>query len=439
MSEPRAPLADLRVLDLLEGDRGVFATKMLATLGAEIVTVEPPGGDRLRGDAPFLGGRPGEERGLRWHHYRSGTESLVLDLRGSTADRDRLAALAAGADVVLENFAVGELDSLGLGYEALAAANRGLVMASITPFGQTGPRRAWLGSDLVGYAAGGMMSLTGEPDEPPVRLGGGQAHQFAGMYAAMGVLCAITRRAVTGLGTRVDVSVQEAVAASIADAGRHLLPVQRRAQPGSGRDRTPDRRPGPDRPLRRRPHADRLPRAAPVPPAGRLGARDRRLRRPARRSGARRGDEPAAVARHDQRADRRLARLLLEGRCLRAAAEPPRAVGTGQLDARPGDQPAARGTLVLRRDRARRERGQGEGGGLAIPLRSKLDRLPESRSATRGAPREPVRSDPGHHRADRGAAPWSPLGDGAARPRRVAGTRLLLGTGRTLVRPDARP
>jgi crotonobetainyl-CoA:carnitine CoA-transferase CaiB-like acyl-CoA transferase len=219
MSAPRAPLADLRVLDLLEGDRGVFAAKLLTTLGAEVIKVEPPEGDRLRGDAPFLGEERGRERSLRWHHYRAGNESLVLDLRGSAADRVRLAELAASADVVLENLAVGELDALGLGYETLAAANPGLVMASITPFGQTGPRREWLGSDLVGYAVGGMMSLTGEPDEPPVRLGGGQAHQFAGMYAAMGVLAAIARRAVTGVGTRVDVSVQEAVASSIADAG----------------------------------------------------------------------------------------------------------------------------------------------------------------------------------------------------------------------------
>ena len=219
MREPRSPLADLRVLDLLEGDCGAFAAKLLGTLGAEIVKVEPPSGDRLRADAPFLGGEAGPDRGLRWHHYRSGARSLALDLRRSAEDRGRLTELAAGADIVLENFAVGELDSLGLGFDALAAANPGLVMASITPFGQTGPRAGWAGSDLVGYAAGGMMSLTGETDEAPVRLGGGQANQFAGMYAALGTLCALTRRAATGLGTRVDISVQESVASSIADAG----------------------------------------------------------------------------------------------------------------------------------------------------------------------------------------------------------------------------
>lgn len=213
------PLRGIRILDLLSGAGGALAPRLLGQLGAEVVKVEPPAGDPLRADAPFLDDREGAERSLRWHHYRAGATSLVLDLEGSERDREAFLELVAGSDAVLENLPPGRLAALGLGYERMREANPELVLTSITPFGQSGPRRDWAGGDLVGYAAGGMMSLTGEPSEPPVRLGGGQAFQLAGLYAAMGTLCALTARATSGEGDHVDVSVQEAVASSIADAG----------------------------------------------------------------------------------------------------------------------------------------------------------------------------------------------------------------------------
>lgn len=213
-----APLEDVRVVDLLEGALGAFCGSLLASLGADVIKVEPLEGDRMRKDRPFLDGLPGRERSLRWHHFASGRRSIALDL-DQARDRAALLQLVDAADVVLENRPVGALEALSLGAATLRARNPGLIVTSMTPFGQTGPRRDWLGGDLVGYAAGGMMSLTGEPDEPPVRLGGGQASHLLGLYGAVGTLVALTGRAVSGVGQRVDVSMQEAVASTIVDAG----------------------------------------------------------------------------------------------------------------------------------------------------------------------------------------------------------------------------
>lgn len=212
------PIADLRVLDLLEGASGAYLTKLLAVLGADVVKVEPPSGDRLRRCRPFLADRPGGDRSLPWLHMNASKRGIALDLEAE-ADRERLRALLRDADVVVENRPVGELDRLGLGWAALHELNPSLVMTSITPFGQTGPRSGWRGSDIVGYASGGMMYMTGEADEPPVRLGGGQADHLAGLYGAVGTLAALAHRTVSGEGQRIDVSVQEAVAATMVDAG----------------------------------------------------------------------------------------------------------------------------------------------------------------------------------------------------------------------------
>ena len=216
---PAAPLDGVRVIDLLDGSTGVLAARLLSILGAEVIKVEPPEGDSLRGHGPFLGGREGAERSLPWHHFRRGARSVALDPEGSAADLVTLRGLLAGADVLLENRGQRRLGELGLDFAALVAANPGLVVTTVTPFGSSGPRSDWLGTDLIGYATGGMMALTGEPDQPPVRLGGGQADQLAGMYAALGTLCALTARTSTGVGRHVDVSVQESVASTFADAG----------------------------------------------------------------------------------------------------------------------------------------------------------------------------------------------------------------------------
>ena len=171
-SRPGA-LGDLRVIDLV-GEIGLYAAKVFTNLGAEVIRVEPPGGDAVRRRSPFLEGVPAPENSLYAAHYHAGKRSVTLDL-ADPADLDRLRRLLAEADVLLESFPAAEVARLGLDQSTLSRANRGLVVSSITPFGRTGPWAECAGTDLTGFASGGMMYLTGEPDEPPVRIRGEQA------------------------------------------------------------------------------------------------------------------------------------------------------------------------------------------------------------------------------------------------------------------------
>lgn len=213
-----SPLAGLRALDLMDGSLGAYAGRLLASLGVDVVKVEPPDGDSLRAHRPFLDDVEGPQRSLRWLHLGAGKRGIALDL-DDPDDQAVARRLAATVDIVLENRPVGYLAARGLGHAELRELDPRIIVASITPFGQTGPRSGWKGTDIVGYATGGLMFQTGEPDEPPVRLGGHAAEHLAGMYAVVGVMAALTRRTGTGAGDHVDVSVQEAVAATFIDAG----------------------------------------------------------------------------------------------------------------------------------------------------------------------------------------------------------------------------
>ncbi len=201
-------LADLRVIDLT-GALGAICGKILADLGADVLRIEPPGGHPLRRHAPLADGVPDGEAGLGWWAYAAGCDSGILDLTRD-GDRARLLDLAARADVVLESFAPGHLASLGLGWDALSGANPGLVLTSITPFGQTGPRAGFRAPELVLQAMGGMIHHVGDPDRPPVRVGGDQATLQAGGQAAVGTLRAFVESRRTGHGQWLDVSAQTA-------------------------------------------------------------------------------------------------------------------------------------------------------------------------------------------------------------------------------------
>ena len=203
-------LSAYKILDLTDAT-GHYAGQLLAALGADVVKVEPPGGDPLRRRGPFYGGRAGDERSLYWWALNSGKRGITLDL-ARVDGQASLRELAARADVVLESYAPGYLDSIGLGYAALSAANPGLVMASITPFGQDGPYRDYRGSDLVAWAMGGLASQSGDPDHPPVRISQIDfAYLMGSLDAAWGTLAALNWRAASGLGQRVDVSLQESM------------------------------------------------------------------------------------------------------------------------------------------------------------------------------------------------------------------------------------
>ena len=206
------PLTGYRVLDL-SGPLGVYCGKLLADAGADVIKVEPPAGDDMRGTGPFIHGRPGPEESLYWRHFNTNKRGITLNI-GSAPGAGLFKRLAAKADILLETYPPGYLDSLGLGYEGLSEDNPGMVYASLTPFGQTGPYKDFKASDLIGFAMGGYMYVTGWPHTPPTRLWGSQAYHTASNRAFIAILMALYDRLSTGLGQRVDVSMQEAVAAT---------------------------------------------------------------------------------------------------------------------------------------------------------------------------------------------------------------------------------
>ena len=200
-------LAGLRVVDLT-GDSGRFATKLLTELGADVVRAGAgsPGLPLADPAAAVLGGV------ADWW-YDGGKRRCRIDL--STAEgRDAYRRLAAAADLVVETERPGRLADLGLDYADMSADNPALVQVSITPFGRTGPRAQWLGSDLVAAAMGGMMALTGLADRP-LNVWGRQAHNYAGFVAATSAVAAALSARLTGRGAHVDLSVHETVTGSI--------------------------------------------------------------------------------------------------------------------------------------------------------------------------------------------------------------------------------
>ena len=209
------PLAGLRVLELAD-EKGQFCGKLLADHDADVIKIEPPGGCGVRRVGPFLGDVPHPDRSLTFWYYNTSKRGITLDLERTEGAR-LFRRLAAGADVVLETWAPGRLIELGLGYEALSKDNPGLIVCSLTPFGQTGPWRHYKSSDLVHMAAGGEMASCGYDEEdvpgaPPIAPGGGNAWHMGGHYAYMAILAALVHRTVSGKGQYIDASIHEACA-----------------------------------------------------------------------------------------------------------------------------------------------------------------------------------------------------------------------------------
>jgi crotonobetainyl-CoA:carnitine CoA-transferase CaiB-like acyl-CoA transferase len=203
-------LKGFRALDLT-GVSGQLCGRVLADLGMEVIKIEPPGGDPVRNLAPFIHSANGKQLSTTFAHLNAGKASKVLDL-DKEADRGAFRQLVETADVVLESFQPGELDGKGLGYKDLAAINPGIVLASITGFGQTGPKKNLACNDLVALAQSGFLYISGDPLLPPVRPPETQAYYFASIFAAAGVLAALYRRERTGQGDHVDASMQETLA-----------------------------------------------------------------------------------------------------------------------------------------------------------------------------------------------------------------------------------
>jgi len=209
-------LAPYRVLDLTD-ERGLLAGKILADLGADVVQIEPPGGNPARNIGPFYGDDPQPEKSLFWWAYAANKRSITLDLEQKDGQA-LLKKMVAEADFLVESFTPGYLDTLGLGYDLLAEINPKLVMVSITPFGQDGPYSNYQATDIVGMALGGFMYLTGDDDRAPVRISFPHFYLHGGAAGATAAMLAHTYRITSGQGQYVDVSCQQAVAKTLAHA-----------------------------------------------------------------------------------------------------------------------------------------------------------------------------------------------------------------------------
>ncbi len=200
------PLAGLKVLELGALIAGPFCAKILAEFGAEVIKIEPPGqGDPLRKWRYVKDGTS-----VWWHVQSRGKKSVALDLRkpeGQAIARK----LALAADIVVENFRPGTMEDWGMGYDALAAGNPGLVMVRISGYGQTGPYRERPGFGVIGEAMGGLRHVTGTPDRPPSRTGISIGDTLSALYGVIGAMMALESRRKTGRGQVVDVALYESV------------------------------------------------------------------------------------------------------------------------------------------------------------------------------------------------------------------------------------
>jgi crotonobetainyl-CoA:carnitine CoA-transferase CaiB-like acyl-CoA transferase len=230
-------LGGYRVLDLTD-EKGLLCGKILGDLGADVIKIEKPGGDAARRIGPFYHNEPNLEKSLFWFAMNTSKRGITLNLEKAYG-RDIFKRLVKAADFVIESFQPGYLDKLGLGYRDLEKLNKRVIMVSISPFGQTGPRSAWKTSDIVSWAMGGQMAPCGEPDRPPYRVSHhSQSYLNAGVDAAQGALTALFDRWTTGEGQQVDVSVQESVIQAtehITSAWDRKKTLQKRGQEGGFR------------------------------------------------------------------------------------------------------------------------------------------------------------------------------------------------------------
>ena len=201
-------LNDFRALDLTD-IKGHMCGRFLADLGMEVIKLEPPAGDPARRIGPFASS--GTSDSLRFAHLNVGKKSVVLDYR-DPANRERILDLVSNVDVLIESSLPGELDSLGIGHAELMARNPALVIASITGYGQTGPRRHFADSDIVIYALSGLMSIAGNPGRTPCKPPETQAWFFGSLMASLGIVSALYKRESTQTGDWVDISMLETLA-----------------------------------------------------------------------------------------------------------------------------------------------------------------------------------------------------------------------------------
>lgn len=209
-----AVLDDLLVLDLSQGIAGPFCARLLADYGADVIKIEQPGGECGRRMPPFFHDDPHPEKSLFFLLLNLNKRGVTLDLE-QPQGAEIFRRLARSADVIVESFPPGYLASLGLDHATLEKDNPGLVMTSITPFGQTGPYRRYKGNEIVAYATSGIMAIGGTADREPLQHGGFPAQYETAMNGMLATNVALLARDLTGLGQQVDLSMQEAVTSSL--------------------------------------------------------------------------------------------------------------------------------------------------------------------------------------------------------------------------------
>ncbi|WFU11851.1 CoA transferase (plasmid) [Rhizobium sp. CB3090] len=222
-----APLAGLKVVELARILAGPWIGQTLADLGAEVIKVESPEGDDTRKWGPPFIERPDRRGGTEkvaayFHAANRGKTSVICDFTDA-ADLSRVKALIAEADVVIENFKVRSLRKFGLDYESIAALNPRVVYASVTGFGQSGPRAENPGYDFLIQGMCGIMDLTGEPDGEPQKVGVAWIDIFTGLYGVIGIQAALAERQRSGLGQQIDLSLFDVGVAVLANQAMNYL------------------------------------------------------------------------------------------------------------------------------------------------------------------------------------------------------------------------
>jgi crotonobetainyl-CoA:carnitine CoA-transferase CaiB-like acyl-CoA transferase len=229
----------VRVLDLTHHIAGPYCTKLLADFGGDVTKVERPDGDPGRRMPPFFHDEPETEKSLLFLYLNTSKRSITLNLK-SQGGQAIVKELVRDSDVLVENFSPRVMPSLGLDYGALREINPGLVMASISNFGQTGPYRDYKASEIVEYALGGLMYIFGAYDREPLKHAFNQAQFKAGTNTASAVLMALYHQRLTGQGQHVDLSIQESIASGLRDVTNNYTYFGgvRRRQPNHSGDLT---------------------------------------------------------------------------------------------------------------------------------------------------------------------------------------------------------
>jgi crotonobetainyl-CoA:carnitine CoA-transferase CaiB-like acyl-CoA transferase len=226
MTESAQPLAGIRVFDLTRILAGPTCTQLLGDLGADIIKVERPGqgDDTRKWGPPYLKTEDGQDSHESAYYLSSNRNKRSLGLDISQAEGQALARqLIARSDVLIENFKVGGLAKYGLGYDDLKAEHPRLVYCSITGFGQTGPYAPRPGYDYLAQGMGGIMSLTGEPEGEPMKVGVGVADVVCGLYASTAILAALRHRDATGEGQHIDLALLDTQVAWLVNEGLNFL------------------------------------------------------------------------------------------------------------------------------------------------------------------------------------------------------------------------